>query len=100
MLTEQITSRQNPLIKRARRVRVGLEPGHMFVEGVRLIEEALDADIFIEALIYTQGLAGQERGRIVLERAARKRCRGAVVPESVLEAVCDVETPQGVVAIA
>lgn len=100
MLTEQITSRQNPLVKRAQRARDGAEPGRMFVEGIRLIEEALAADVAIEALIYTLALGETERGRALLEHAARRRCRGALVPEQILRAICDVETPQGAIALA
>jgi TrmH family RNA methyltransferase len=100
VLTEKITSRQNPLIKRAQRVRDGEDPAHMFVEGVRLVEEALDAELPIEALIYTAELSSSERGAALLERAASMRFRGALVPEPLMRAVCDVETPQGVVALA
>jgi TrmH family RNA methyltransferase len=99
VLTEQITSRQNPLVKRAQRIRSGTEPGYMFVEGVRLIEEAFDAGLPVEALIYTPTFAGDERGSELLDHVARRRCRGAIVPQRVMEAICDVESPQGAVAL-
>jgi len=41
MLVEKIISRQNPLVKRFRRVRAMGERQHVFLEGVRLIEDAL-----------------------------------------------------------
>jgi TrmH family RNA methyltransferase len=100
VLTEKITSRQNPLVKRAQRVRDGTEPGHMFIEGVRLVDEALAAGVAIEALIYTPELSSTDRGASLLARAARERFRGALVPEVLMHAICDVETPQGVVALA
>lgn len=100
MLVEQITSRQNPLVKRAIRIREGAEPGHMFVEGVRLAEEALDAGVAVEAFIHTQALAASERGAQLLERARAFRFRGAVVPESLLKTICDTTTPQGVAILA
>jgi RNA methyltransferase, TrmH family len=99
VLTEQITSRQNPLIKRAQRIRTGTEPGHMFVEGVRLIEEALDAELPVEAIIYTPAISDDARGAALLDHVARKRFRGAVVPQRIMEAICDVESPQGAIAI-
>lgn len=100
VLTETITSRQNPLIKRAQRIRRGAEPGHMFIDGSRLVEEAVASEIALEALIYTPEWAATERGAAVLERLALEQYRGALVPEQVLRAVCDVETPQGVIALA
>lgn len=100
MLIEQITSRQNPLVKRAQRVRDGNEAGCMFVEGLRLVEEAVTSGVAIEALIFTTELAENDRGRELLGHVALKRTRGAMVPEPLMRAIRDVETPQGVVAIA
>lgn len=99
VLTEQITSRQNPLIKRAQRVRDGDEPAHLFIEGPRLVGEALESSIHLEAIIYTSDFAENDRGESLLERVARTHVRGALVPEAVMRAVCDTETPQGVVAL-
>jgi TrmH family RNA methyltransferase len=100
VLTEQITSRQNPLIKRALRIRLGDEPGHMFVEGLRLVEEAVASAIAIEALIYTTEIGETARGRELLARVARNHCRGALVPQNIMKAIRDVETSQGIVALA
>jgi len=41
----KITSRQNPLVQHARAVRDGREPELIFVEGVRLAEEATSAGL-------------------------------------------------------
>jgi RNA methyltransferase, TrmH family len=71
----------------------------MFVEGVRLIEEAFDAGLPVEALIYTLAFADDERGASLLDHVARLHCRGAVVPQRIMEAICDVESPQGAVAL-
>lgn len=100
MLVEQITSRQNPLVRRAQRVRAGDEPGHMCVEGPRLVDEAVSSGLVFEAVLYTLAFAGTERGQALLARFDGSRCRGAVVPETLMKALCDVETPQGIVAIA
>ena len=99
MLTEQITSRQNPLIKRAQRIRDGEEPLHLFAEGARLVDEALQSSISLEALIYTAVFAESEKGEALLSRVARAHVRGALVPETIMRTVCDTETPQGVVAL-
>ena len=100
MSDETITSRKNPLAQRARAVRDGRERGLVFVEGVRLCEEALNASVEFEAALYTRGLARDARGASLLQRL-QKVCRDAhAVSEDVLESVSDTKTPQGVVALA
>lgn len=100
MTGETITSRRNPLAQRARAVRDGRERGLVFVEGVRLCEEALRASVEFEAVLYTRGLAGDGRGASLL-RELLDACRDAhAVSEDVLESVSDTKTPQGVVALA
>jgi TrmH family RNA methyltransferase len=100
MTSETITSRKNPLAQRARAVRDGREKEFVFVEGVRLCEEALRASVVFEAVLYTRTLAEDERGGALLERL-REVCRNThAVSEDVLESVSDTKTPQGVVALA
>jgi TrmH family RNA methyltransferase len=100
MTSETITSRKNPLAQRARAVRDGREKELVFVEGVRLCEEALRASVVFEAALYTRALAEDGRGRALLERL-REVCRHThAVSEEVLESVSDTRTPQGVVALA
>ncbi len=99
MLVEKITSRQNPLVKRFRRVRAGSERQHIFLEGVRLIEDAINASARFEGVAFTAALEASERGSILLDALGRVPCRGALVSKQVMEVIADTETPQGVVAI-
>lgn len=100
MNRDTITSRKNPLAQRARAVRDGREREFVFVEGVRLIEEALRASVEFEAVLYTRGLADDGRGASLL-KGLSEVCRNAqAVSEDVLESVSDTKTPQGVVALA
>lgn len=100
MTGETITSRKNPLAQRARAARDGRERESVFVEGVRLCEEALGASVEFELVLYTRFLAADARGASLLERL-RGACRAAqAVSEDVLESVSDTKTPQGVVALA
>ena len=100
MTSETITSRKNPLAQRARAVRDGREKNSIFVEGVRLCEEALRASVGFEAVLYTRTLTEDERRNTLLERL-REVCQNThVVSEDVLESVSDTKTPQGVVALA
>jgi TrmH family RNA methyltransferase len=100
MTGETINSRRNPLAQRARAVRDGREKGLVFVEGVRLCEEALRASMEFEAVLHTRALAEDGRGAALVERL-REVCRNTqAVSEDVLESVSDTKTPQGVVALA
>jgi TrmH family RNA methyltransferase len=100
MTSDTITSRKNPLAQRARAVRDGRERELVFVEGVRLVEEALRASVVFEAVLYTRSLAGEVRGASLLQKL-QDVCRNTqAVSEDVLESVSDTKTPQGVVALA
>ncbi|HJZ66864.1 MAG TPA: RNA methyltransferase [Blastocatellia bacterium] len=99
MLVEKITSRHNPLIKRFRRVRAGGERPRIFIEGARLIEDALGADAHFESVAFTAEFEGTERGAALVDLLQRVPCRGALVSKQVMEAIADTKTPQGVAAI-
>lgn len=100
MKRETITSRKNPLVQRARAVRDGREAGLVFVEGVRLCEEALRASLEFEFVLHTAALAEDGRGARLLE-SLLEVCQSVLpVSDDVLESVSDTKTPQGVVALA
>jgi RNA methyltransferase, TrmH family len=100
MSNEIITSRKNPLAQRARAVRDGREDVLIFIEGVRLCEEALRAGVEFEFALFTPSVEEGERGAHLVEELRRACPRALVVNESVLESVSDTKTSQGVVAIA
>src|SRR5205085_5665013 len=99
MLVEKITSRQNPLVKRFRRVRAGSERHYIFLEGVRLIEDALVAGVRFETVAFTSSAETSERGLRLLDELQKIPCRGAHVPPQVMQAIADTESPQGIAAI-
>src|SRR6185369_561899 len=99
MLVEKITSRQNPLVKRFRRVRAMGERQHVFLEGVRLIEDALSTGARFESVAFTAELESSARGSALLTTLRGVSCRGALVSKQVMEAIADTQTPQGVAAI-
>ena len=100
MAKDAITSRKNPLVQSARAVRDGRGSGLVFVEGVRLCEEALRAGLAFELALHTEALGREERGSRLLA-GLREACRNVqAVDEGVLESVSDTKTPQGVVALA
>lgn len=99
MLVDRITSRQNPLVKRFRRVRAGDEHHLVFIEGVRLIEEAVRVGVHFESVVFSSELETTDRGLVLLESLQRVPCRGAYVSDPVMDAIADTESPQGVAAL-
>jgi TrmH family RNA methyltransferase len=95
-----ITSRDNPLVKRARAVRDGKIQEQIFIEGVRLAEEAARSALSIQDVLYTERLALDERGKRLLQALTISSKRATPVSEKVLASVSDTKTPQGVVVLA
>lgn len=95
-----LTSRQNPLVKRAREVRDGRDKALIFVEGLRLCEEAARAALPVEEVLFTEALSDGGRGSRLLEGLADSGARLVPVSEGVMESVADTRSPQGVVLLA
>jgi RNA methyltransferase, TrmH family len=95
--TDQIiSSRQNPLLKEIIAIRDERDSPLLFLEGPKLIAEALSAECKIEMLIVSE-----EFPRIsFLEPIVAKTPRVVKVSDSVFQAISDVENPQGLLAIA
>jgi len=98
-----ITSISNPKIKvvRALRERQGRkEIGAYLIEGVRLVEEALQAGIKPRFLYYCPSLlSATPRGTALLERIASLSLPAEAVSERVMAAAADTITPQGILAV-
>ncbi|HSE36415.1 MAG TPA: RNA methyltransferase [Blastocatellia bacterium] len=75
------------------------ERRHVFLEGVRLIEDAINTGAHFESVAFTAELESSERGAALLESLRRVQCRGALVSKQVMEAIADTRTPQGVAAL-
>lgn len=75
------------------------ERQHVFLEGVRLIEDAINAGARFESVAFTAELESSERGAALLDSLRRVQCRGALVSKQVMEAITDTQTPQGVAAL-
>jgi TrmH family RNA methyltransferase len=95
-----ITSRHNQLVKHARLVRDGKEQEQIFIEGVRLAEEALRSGLKVQGALYTEKVGSDERGSQLLHQLKAQGCRLSPVSEEVLASISDTRTPQGVVLLA
>ncbi len=96
----RISSRSHPWLKRCSRVREGRERNLLFVEGKRLVEEALEAGLRIEALLVDPGGIGPGDGALI-ERIERtvpgERIR--FVDREVLKTASALKTPPGWLAL-
>jgi len=99
----RISSRDNPLVRRVRSLRhtkfrraTGLYP----IEGVRLVEDAVTAGITIPAALVSPRLFRGPRGRALAASLEGRAERIAAVPDSLMAALHETRTHQGVVAAA
>lgn len=95
-----ITSRDNSLLRHARAVRDGKVNDSVFVEGLRLCEEALNSRLEIEAAIYSEQIARKERAARLIEQFGQRCEKVEAVSEKLLESISYTKTPQGIVVIA
>jgi len=95
-----IKSRDNSLLRQARAVRDGKVDELIFVEGLRLCEEALRSGLTIEAVIVSEELAQKEKAASLLAELRKTSERTATVSEKLLESISYMKTPQGIVVLA
>lgn len=96
----RIASRDNSLLRHARAVRDGKATESIFVEGLRLCEEALRSGLKIEAVIYSDQLARKDRVSQLIQELERASEKAASVSEKLLESISYTKTPQGIVVLA
>ena len=95
-----ISSLQNPRIKAIRRLRMRkyrLREGLYVIEGIRIVEAALEATAPVELLVYAPELLVSERAQALLQEHATLE-QMAVTPE-VFGSLSDREAPQGIAAV-
>lgn len=95
-----ITSRDNSLLRQARAVRDGKIDELIFVEGLRLCEEAQRSNLEIEAVIVSEELMRKERAAQAIAELSRVSKRTASVSEKLLESISYTKTPQGIIVLA
>ncbi len=99
-MIKSVTSRDNSLLRLARAVRDGKETEYIFVEGLRLCEEALRSALEIEAVIVSEELLRKERAATAIAELDQAAQRSASVSEKLLESISYTKTPQGIVVLA
>ncbi|HEX2271816.1 MAG TPA: RNA methyltransferase [Pyrinomonadaceae bacterium] len=99
-MIRSITSRDNSLLRLARAVRDGKDVEYIFVEGLRLCEEALRSALEIETVIVSEELLRKERAAGAIAELSQSSRRSASVSEKLLDSISYTKTPQGIVVLA
>jgi TrmH family RNA methyltransferase len=97
-----ITSRNNPRIKQVRGLRSRKEreqSGLFFIEGLRMVTEAMQMGAEIETLIVTPQLLDTRIGQEFLQGPCRTRSPCLVVTEDVFDSLASKETAHGIGAV-
>jgi TrmH family RNA methyltransferase len=97
--SEPITSPKNPLVRRLQRAADGDERDLMLAEGVRLVEEALAAELQVEVSLASPRLLHNDRGRELAARLVAASADHRECSDEVLERASQVATHQGVLAL-
>jgi len=93
MEEQLITSRDNGRLMAARRVRDGRDKFRIFIEGLRLAEEALRSGLRVTECFLSEEFDGHELAASVDAPVFR-------MPQKVFKTVADTDSPQGVILIA
>lgn len=94
----QITSASNERIKHARRVRDGREPGLIFIEGLRLAEEALRSKLPLEAAFLIE--RDEPRHQALRRHLEQRQVPCFETTPELLATLSDTVQTQGVILIA
>ena len=100
MNESSITSRDNNRVRHVRKVRDGKIVDEIFVEGVRLCEQAAYANLTITEVIHTPRIGDDVRAARVLSALGENFNDVAVVTENVFASLSDTKSPQGIALLA
>ncbi|MBO8129459.1 MAG: RNA methyltransferase [Peptococcaceae bacterium] len=98
----KLTSRHNKKVKYLKSLQQKKfrdEYGKFLIEGVRSVEEALNARCSIDVLIFASEVLGNLRAARLVDEAAAKGITQWLVTRDVLAYITETKTPQGVAAV-
>jgi TrmH family RNA methyltransferase len=99
MARQKIESKDNSRVKLARKAREGRDDERVFIEGLRLAEEALRSPIEIEFALVREGFTDSERAARLIERIEGRAIEMLEVKSAVFDTVAETRSPQGIVLI-
>lgn len=98
----EITSTQNTIIKEVRSLKNRKdreEKGFFFIEGARIVEEALAAEAPISYAILAESYDKTDGGHDAGAGLESAGVKCYVVPDGLFESLCDTRSPQGILAV-
>lgn len=98
----EITSINNPLVKEIKtlyRKKGRIKNKSFIIEGIKMVEEAIDNDYPIKNIIYTDHLLKTKDGKDFFEKI-RNLDNLIYVPVNIFKEISDTENPQGILGIA
>lgn len=95
-----ISSRDNAHVRHARAVRENKVSEQIFIEGVRLVEEAIGASLNVQEVFFTPDFITDARGDEALAELEQSGALLLAVSENVMTSIADTKTPQGIVLLA
>jgi TrmH family RNA methyltransferase len=95
----KIESRDNPRLKLARKIREGRVDDRVFVEGVRLAEEAVKSGVDIEFCLIESEFSLGERQQNLLAYIRKKGIEVVEVATSIFSSIAETKTSQGIILI-
>jgi TrmH family RNA methyltransferase len=96
----EITSRDNQHLKFAKAVRDGRERDWIFIEGLRLAEEAIRSACLVNKCFVTRSFLDTARGDELVQGFTGTETEILLVSDTLLRSIADTENPQGIIAIA
>lgn len=98
---EQITSSKNPIIKKIKglfKKKDRWQNKLFIIEGIKLIDEALNNDVSIEYILYSDKLLNTSEGALFLEKIGSYG-KAINISDSIFKEISDTENTQGILAI-
>jgi RNA methyltransferase, TrmH family len=98
---EFISSRENPVIKEARKLKDRKhrdEKKQFLVEGLRFVSEALASEFEVTSLFLSEDMAGKW-GTLGIEGKIKESTRAFKLPDRIFKEISFTEHPQGIAAI-
>ena len=96
----KITSRRNPIVARFREAARGADPDLLLLDGIHLVQGALDAGLELRHVVVSADFAAHPEVRRIVEQLRRRKADLASASAAVMEAVSPVRSASPIVALA
>jgi len=100
MKHEVISSKGNARLKAARQVRDGRDRSMIFIEGLRLADEALRSELAVRECFVTEKFGESSQGSEIVEALEDRGVPVTRCSEAAFRSIADTTNPQGIVLLA